>query len=234
MIKGRTFVIGDIHGAFKALLQCLARSSFDYKKDTLIVIGDVVDGWPEVPQCISKLLTVKNLIYVWGNHDWWVNKWFKTGWTHPIWEEQGGNATKEAYVKQGDLLVAHRDFFDRAVKYYIIGKKLFVHGGLYPINKPIEKQELNDLMWDRDLFNAARFKHFKKPDYKYAGYDDIFIGHTTTEGVHDGEPVHVCNIWNIDQGAGWSGKLTIMDINTKEYWQSDNVLKLYTNVKGRF
>ena len=165
MIKGRTFVIGDIHGAFKALLQCLARSSFDYKKDTLIVIGDVVDGWPEVPQCISKLLTVKNLIYVWGNHDWWVNKWFKTGWTHPIWEEQGGNATKEAYVKQGDLLVAHRDFFDRAVKYYIIGKKLFVHGGLYPINKPMEKQELNDLMWDRDLFNAARFKHFKKPDY---------------------------------------------------------------------
>ncbi|MBM3246586.1 MAG: hypothetical protein FJZ13_04585, partial [Candidatus Omnitrophica bacterium] len=35
------------------------------------------------------------------------------------------------------------------------------------------------------------------------------------------QPIHVCNVWNIDTGAGWSGKLTIMDVDTKEYWQSD-------------
>ncbi len=232
----KQFVIGDIHGAFKALIQCLARSSFDYNNDSLIVIGDVADGWTEVPLCIEKLLTIKNLVYVWGNHDWWLNKWFKEGWTHINWEMQGGQASKDAYIKHVDLLVKHRDFFNKAVKYHILDNKLFVHGGIFPadINKPIEKHELNDLMWDRELFKVARFKHFKNPNYKYAGYDDIFIGHTATEGVNNGEPFKVCNVWNIDQGAGWSGKLTIMDINSKEFFQSDCVLDLYPNIKGRF
>jgi len=46
---GRTLVIGDIHGAYKALVQCLERSGFDKEKDTLITIGDVCDGWHETP-----------------------------------------------------------------------------------------------------------------------------------------------------------------------------------------
>ena len=231
-----TFVIGDIHGAFKALKQCLERSNFNYTEDTLIVLGDVVDGWNEVPECIEELLKIRNLIYVWGNHDWWCNKWFKEGWSHPMWEEQGGRATKEAYIKQGDLLVKHRDFFDRAIKYYLVDNKLFVHGGISPaiIQRPIEKQELNDLMCDRELFRVARFKDDRDSSYKYADYDVIFIGHTSTEGTNSEQPIKVCNVWNIDQGAGWTGKLTIMNINTEEYCQSDNVLKLYPNVKGRY
>jgi len=40
----KTFVIGDIHGGYKALLQCFARSGFDYKKDKLICLGDITDG----------------------------------------------------------------------------------------------------------------------------------------------------------------------------------------------
>lgn len=228
-----TFVIGDIHGAYKALIQCLKRSFFNYKKDVLIVLGDVVDGWKQVPECIEELLKIKNLIYIWGNHDVWVNKWFKEGWTHSVWELQGGNATKEAYIRQGDLLVKHRHFFDIAKPYYIYKNKLFVHGGLHPINRPIEKQELNDLIWDRDLLKAAIHKHHQKPDYKYAGFDEIFIGHTSTEGVCDGKPLHYCNVRALDQGAGWAGKLTIMNVNTYEYWQSDNVLDLYPDVRGR-
>jgi len=31
----------------------------------------------------------------------------------------------------------------------------------------------------------------------------------------------------MDTGAGWSGKLTIMDIDTNEFWQSDVVKDLY-------
>ena len=30
-----------------------------------------------------------------------------------------------------------------------------------------------------------------------------------------------CNVWNLDTGAGYGYKLTIMDIDTKQYWQSD-------------
>lgn len=227
------YTIGDIHGNFKALMQCLERSSFNYRIDALIVLGDVVDGWYQVPQCIEELLKIDKLIYIWGNHDTWCNKWFKTGWSQPVWTTQGGDATKEAYIKQPELMAKHRHFFDIAKPYYIYKNKLFVHGGLYPINKPIEKQELFDLTWDRDLLKAARYKHYQKPDYKYAGFDEIFIGHTETTGVQDTKPLHYCNVRALDQGCGWAGKLTMMNVNTHEYWQSDNVLELYPNIGRR-
>jgi len=34
--------MGDIHGSFKALKQCLQRSKFNYQKDRLIVLGDII------------------------------------------------------------------------------------------------------------------------------------------------------------------------------------------------
>ena len=40
--KQKTYAIGDIHGAYKSLVQCLERSKFDYNNDRLIVMGDVV------------------------------------------------------------------------------------------------------------------------------------------------------------------------------------------------
>jgi len=40
----RTLVMGDIHGGYRSLLQCLERSKVDYKKDKLICFGGVVDG----------------------------------------------------------------------------------------------------------------------------------------------------------------------------------------------
>ena len=42
-----------------------------------------------------------------------------------------------------------------------------------------------------------------------------------------------CNVWNLDTGGGWLGKLTIMDIDTKQFWQSDFVYELYPEEKGR-
>ena len=54
----RLFVIGDIHGAYKSLLQCFERSGFDYLKDRLFVLGDVCDGYIEVRQCIEELFKI--------------------------------------------------------------------------------------------------------------------------------------------------------------------------------
>ena len=59
----KRFVIGDIHGGYKALLQCLDRSGFNEKEDLLICLGDVTDGWSETPECVDKLLSITNLIY---------------------------------------------------------------------------------------------------------------------------------------------------------------------------
>ena len=46
-------------------------------------------------------------------------------------------------------------------------------------------------------------------------------------------PMNRCNIWNMDTGGGFEGRLTIMDVDTKEFWQSDDLRTLYPNEKGR-
>ena len=51
----RTFVIGDIHGGLKALLQVLNKLELT-EKDQLIFMGDYVDGWSESAQVIDFLM----------------------------------------------------------------------------------------------------------------------------------------------------------------------------------
>ncbi len=41
------------------------------------------------------------------------------------------------------------------------------------------------------------------------------------------------NVWNIDTGACFYGKLSCIDIDTKEVFQSDVVQTFYPNEKGR-
>ena len=55
----RTLVIGDIHGGYKALLQVLDRAKVT-KDDTLIFLGDYVDGWSESAETIHKLIELSN------------------------------------------------------------------------------------------------------------------------------------------------------------------------------
>jgi serine/threonine protein phosphatase 1 len=51
-----TFAIGDIHGNLIGLRQCIERCQFNYDNDTLIQLGDVIDGGEYVYECIEELL----------------------------------------------------------------------------------------------------------------------------------------------------------------------------------
>ena len=95
----KTFVIGDIHGSYRALLQCLEKSQFNYLEDHLICLGDVADGWPETRESIDELLKIKNLKYILGNHDFWTLNWMETGYPEQGWIDQGGIATINSYTK---------------------------------------------------------------------------------------------------------------------------------------
>ena len=237
----KTFVVGDIHGAYKAFMQCLGRSAFDYHKDRLVVIGDVCDGYPDVVECFDELLKVDNLVFIWGNHDKWAYDFYRGitgGYAEPFWLKQGGSATFDAYAKIGGMPAAHLEILKNA--HVALEEKasgvlrLFVHGGIDP-NKKLESQDPELCMWDRQLLHSAREKHNqKREDYKFGGHDEIFIGHTTTQAFAQTTlPLHFCNVWNLDTGAGWNGKLTIMNVETKEYWQSDLTPDIYGGIQGR-
>ena len=231
----KTFTIGDIHGAHKALLQCLERSGFNYKKDTLIPLGDVVDGWPEVPECIDELMKIKNLIYILGNHDMWLLNWFKFGARPLVWTEQGGQATLDAYLKRGGW-DGHGAFLEKGHYKYIDDKnRIFCHGGFYR-RIAMEAQLPEMFLWDRSL--AEKAVSGKTSGFKVDEFEHVFIGHTTVNNfspkrVPRNLPFTSGNVTLMDTGAGMEGKLTIMDVDTKEFWQSDIVKELYPDDKGR-
>jgi serine/threonine protein phosphatase 1 len=221
----KTFVIGDIHGAYKALLQCFERSGFDYNLDRLIALGDVCDGYSEVRQCIDELLKIKHCDFIIGNHDVWALDWALRGDKPEIWTKQGGENTMRSYGGSA-MPKAHVDFLKNAHLWVEVDKKVFVHAG-FDASLPMAKQGIQMLTWDRDLLYAAHKKYLVGGDHKFGTYEEIYVGHTTTESFHSMLPLHFCNVWALDTGAGWSGKLTIMDIDTHKYWQSDLTPELY-------
>jgi serine/threonine protein phosphatase 1 len=64
-------------------------------------------------------------------------------------------------------------------------------------------------------------------------YNEIYIGHTPVSKIEQTIPIQKACIWNIDTGAAFNGPLTILDIDTKEFWQSEPLNELYFNEKGR-
>lgn len=279
---GRVLTVGDIHGAAKALEQCLERCGFDYENDTLITLGDICDGWPYVYECVEILLKVKNRIDIIGNHDEWFKVWLAT-LDHPDWWSQGGKGTATSYLRNAgkdvndfreftsrnnngklvtlyefpldpfDIPPAHQAFFRGQHLYYKDDKnRLFVHAGFYDKEltlKQNQRHNPSDFYWNRDLWRKALGA--KSGRMKFAEpLSEIFIGHTQTtywttkeittdagiiipKGLPITEPMFADIMINIDTGAGSTGKLTIMDVDTHEYWQSDCVNDLYGDYKPR-
>lgn len=217
----RTFVTGDIHGAYKALEQCLSRSSFNIKEDRLIVLGDVCDVYPDVRACIDKLLTIPRCDFIIGNHDLWALEWATAGIQAAMWLEQGGRATIASY---GNALMpqAHIDFLNRALPWLEVDGRMFVHAGFDP-ERPLQEQSVHRLAWDRELLLLA----LAQQRGQIGCYKEVFLGHTPTIKFGVTTPFLMCNVWAIDTGAGWSGRLTIMNVDSKEYWQSDPTPELY-------
>lgn len=153
-----------------------------------------------------------------------------------VWLTQGGSDTIVSY-REG-VPPEHFELLRQAKYYYIEGNRIFVHGG-FNHRRPLEEQDPEDFLWDRSLVDHA-LKHCESGT-RLGGFDEIFVGHTPTINLSVSgsgrsalksalmedqitRPLQICNVWMMDTGAGWSGgKLSMMDIDSKEIWQSDAI-----------
>jgi serine/threonine protein phosphatase 1 len=242
-MKNRTLVIGDIHGAYKALVQVLERASIT-ENDTLIFLGDYVDGWSESCNVIEYLMDLKEkytCLFIRGNHDTWCESWLKLANAEPTWTQHGGKNTIESYgLYEVEKWEKHIDFFEAMINYHVDeSNNLFIHAGYSSMHGPEKEIYASNYSWDRTLWEMALTmdKHIKIDSKLYPKrlklFNEIYIGHTPTLHYDVEEPMNAINVWNIDTGAGFYGKLTVLDIHTKEFWQSDVVNTLYPLEKGR-
>jgi serine/threonine protein phosphatase 1 len=242
-MQNKTYVIGDIHGGLKALLQVLERAPFR-KTDTLIFLGDYVDGWSESPQVLDFLMDFRksqNCIFIKGNHDDLLLNYLKSGSYHQEWFVHGGKSTLEAYQSYNESQIeTHIEFLESLQGHFLDAKnRLFLHAGFTNM-KGVDFEFFKKLFyWDRTLWETAVSLNplLDKNDPAYPDrlkiYNEIYIGHTPTTRLGSTLPMHKACVWNIDTGAAFKGPVTILDCETKEFWQSDPLPSLYPDETGR-
>ncbi|MFB9077775.1 metallophosphoesterase family protein [Flavobacterium procerum] len=239
----RTLVFGDIHGGLKALIQLLERIDYSVN-DRFVFLGDYVDGWSESAQIIDFLMELsqkQECIFIKGNHDAWCQEWLEENTINDIWFLHGGKSTIESYTGiDYSQKEKHHNFFNSMKDYFVDeNNNLFIHAGFSSMHGPEKEHYQTNFSWDRTLWEMALImdKRIKKDSLLYPKrlllFNEIYIGHTPTLHYNVEIPMQGCNVWNIDTGAGFYGKLTCLDVETKEFWQSDVVQTFYPKEKGR-
>lgn len=242
----RKLVIGDIHGGLRALHQIMERAKVT-KDDMLIFLGDYVDGWSESPQVIDYLIDLnakQECVFIRGNHDELLLDWL-TGNTENIdestWYFHGGEATVLAYANVSEeKKQTHIEFLKSLKEYYLDEQnRLFIHAGFTNMNGIHYEYFPKMFYWDRTLWETALAlddsitKNNPRYPKRLTLYKEVYIGHTPVTKINETIPIQKSCVWNIDTGAAFNGPLTIMDINSKEFWQSEPLNELYFNEKGR-
>lgn len=238
----RTLVIGDIHGGLRALEQVLERAKVT-TDDLIIFLGDYVDGWSQGFEVINTLISLKsshNCVFLRGNHDQLFLDWLTKSKDNPNWMLHGGQATIDSYKgRPYNFIKIHINFLENLDNYYLDNQqRLFVHAGFTNVRGVKDEHFPKMLYWDRSLWETAlASRNLSLEDAYYPErlklYKEIYIGHTALSKINVDKPMNVANVWNIDTGAAFTNPLTIMDVDTKEFWQSDPLPSLYPEEKGR-
>ena len=240
----RTFAIGDIHGGFKALIQVLNQLELT-EEDHLIFMGDYVDGWSEAAQVIDFLIDFSkkfNCIFIKGNHDVWCENWLKDeNDVNPSWFMHGGKETIDSYAGfSKEEKQEHLAFFQALQMYHLDDEnRLFLHAGFTSMHGVEKESYPHKFCTDRTLWEMALAldKKIEVTANNYPKrlqhYHEIYIGHTPTTNYNEEYPMNAANIWNVDTGAAFKGKVTALNIETKAFYQSDALPSLYPNEKGR-
>lgn len=239
----RTFVIGDIHGALKALQQLIVQLKLQ-QDDKLIFLGDYVDGWSESAGVIQYLINLskqQNCVFIKGNHDAWCQDWLRDLSANDTWLLHGGKLTVESYQRVSAIVKKqHLEFFERLKDYYVDEQnRLFIHAGFSSMHGPAQERYSSNYSWDRTLWEMALTmdnrisKESKLYPKRLLLFNEIYIGHTPTLYYDVSKPMNACNVWNIDTGAAFYGPLSALNIDSKQIYQSDIVLHLYPGEKGR-
>lgn len=242
----RTLAIGDIHGGLRALTQVMERANVT-SDDTLIFLGDYIDGWSEAPETLDFLIELsqkQKCIFIRGNHDQLFLDWLEDRREEidlDLWKTHGGEPTLKAYeTVSAEKVQKHIAFLEALTDYYIDDQnRLFIHAGFTNPKGVLFEVDEKRYYWDRTLWDSALNldENLKKTDSIYPQslllYDEIYIGHTPVTKIGQTVPIQKACIWNIDTGAAFKGPLTIIDIDTKDFWQSDPLPSLYPDEKGR-
>jgi len=177
-----------------------------------------------------------------GNHDQLLCDWLNESKDNLLWYKHGGESTVLAYAKLDDKTKKNHVAFLQSLQNYYLDdlNRLFVHAGFTNMNGVNFEHFPKNVLLGTHLMGKPRCRLTKILPYdstlyprRLKLYDEIYIGHTPVTQIGKTVPTQMANVWNVDTGAAFKGPLTVLDVDTKEYWQSDALPDLYPTEKGR-
>lgn len=242
------FAIGDIHGHFKEMMllynKLIKEALLDPVKDTVVFLGDMVDGGPDTNSVIAQMISWQKQYphwqFLYGSHedlmlDALGDK--KIYGDYYIWYNLGGKATLRSYLPENAtgyekaimqplefILLEHIKWLKERPLYYETDNYFFVHAGIKPdmsiedqvkpISHPQDKMRY-DLMRETMLWTRYEFINSL-----YDWGKKIIFGHTPTL-----LPIVMANKIGIDTMPRENGKLCAVELPAEKFYFQDSLNK---------
>ena len=209
---GTDYFVGDIHGCYDKLMDKLSDIKFDFHKDRLISVGDLVDRGPDSIKCLN-LLKEPWFHAVSGNHEDMMVRTFRRQWSSDNYMRNGGKWFFHLpYERQEELTL----LADTKMTLVIEVETDIGIIGVIHANAPDDWQKYHQLNDDEDFFDDnlvedtiwGRSRIYGNQDGRVKGIDYVVVGHTPVVYV-----IALDNIVYIDTGAVYDGSLTILSVN---------------------
>ena len=223
--SGRDFVVGDLHGCIDEFEALLKQVDFDYSKDRMFSVGDLVDRGPDSMACL-RLLREPWFHAVMGNHEDMMLDAVGSNLSQGVeqWDMNGGE-WGIARFEDGDP-----EFFDLVdlvdeLPYAIIIKtvELGLIGVAHaePPSKWSEgcvEDEANYLLWSRKKIDAPTSPR------KKGNIDFSVHGHTIRDAITVRDEI---NAFWIDLGCYSTGRLAALQVSGPDIvWPNEHVAEL--------
>ena len=227
-----TYVMSDLHGEYDLYRQMLKKIRFS-DRDTLYVIGDVVDRGEKPIEILQDMMMRPNVFPLIGNHEIMALECLRflseeiteesIGKMDAVmtgklldWQANGGESTIRGFTRLDEEarqdILDYLEEFEAYTTLSVSGRKfLLVHAGLqhFSPRRPLDDYSIDELVWQR-------------PDYDKDYYPDIYVisGHTPVMAIPDNP--HPDRIYrkghfiNIDCGATFGGRLACLCLDTDE------------------
>lgn len=191
--QGKDYIVPDIHGNYNAFLEILHNLNFNFEKDRVFSLGDIIDKGQENLECLS-LLDQKWFTMILGNHEAiHLAKFFKfasdngTKWSKNLVFKQdtfNGISSYEYYKKklqkleQSPLSIFYKDKENDLKLGFVhaqFEENLFFNEERKIYMNRTHVDLLNEnMLWNRDIFNNKKSGIVQDLDF-------VFCGHTITE-----------------------------------------------------
>lgn len=214
------YVMSDIHGEYRALMDALDSIEFNLSKSKLIFLGDYVDRGPDSFKVLNRIKELQdeypnNVVALLGNHDEMFLDWIDGESFNHLWNDPKGatiNSFWGAAKRRGILFVSTENFPTvRLVKF----APFEVSDDDYQSEVANEIKKHKELLqWYRNL-----------PLY-YQVDDVVFVHAGLDEEEEDWKNTsRQTMIWKYPAQMGktpWGIKVVAGHVMTKEMWKDEN------------